>query len=487
MILDGDRDFVEVSQAVRLLTVVDGSCTLRVGRERVRMEKTDVVLINHGDRAGLEMEPGAMLALISIDFYLLCYGLETGSAKFYVNSLQGTGRKYTELKNRLQQLLLAYVGRGPAAEYRELECYYGLLHTLARDFRETALVTEAGDTRDARLMELIRDIHLKRDVGISLSEIAERLYLSVSAASRLFRRTTGENFGSYMKKMRLEHVIGLLVETDLSITAIAVDSGFSTPSALNKTFKQEFGLTPSEYREKYGLARADPTEDSRTRDRLLQILREDRKLEMAELEQGLAVRADAARLRPWKRWRNRLLNVGPARLLSNASLQKQVLFLADRLNVEYIRVWNVISPQLMVRRGERGDYNFSALDEVLDFCVDHRLRLFIDLAQRKEVAMASERSEIYHHDDYLAFASAVRFQDAPPEDASGLVSVSTPNATAYLPPSSSTTVPITSRRTTAAGRCGSRATPRSRAASPWRGWPGRVSPPAATRRPTRSS
>ena len=59
-----------------------------------------------------------------------------------------------------------------------------------------------------------------------------------------------------------------------------------------------------------------------------------------------------------------------------------------------------------------GTFNYMLLDQILDFCVDHRIKVFLDLAQRKEVAMASEQSVIYETDDSTVFESAFEWMNA---------------------------------------------------------------------------
>lgn len=53
----------------------------------------------------------------------------------------------------------------------------------------------------------------------------------------------------------------------------------------------------------------------------------------------------------------------------------------------------------MIQKDSGGNYNFSFLDEILDFCVDHKLKFHLDLAQRRNVSLASEKSEIYSRDE----------------------------------------------------------------------------------------
>ena len=67
---------------------------------------------------------------------------------------------------------------------------------------------------------------------------------------RLFRAFVGESIYAYRKRLLLERAVRRLQYSDDSITEIALDCGYETPSAFNKAFKQQFGLTPSIVRQR---------------------------------------------------------------------------------------------------------------------------------------------------------------------------------------------------------------------------------------------
>ena len=96
-----------------------------------------------------------------------------------------------------------------------------------------------------RIQQVLFYIQENYNGEISLAEAASRLYVSESHLSRAFKQETGINFMQYVMKMRLEHAVEELKQTDLSILQIANDSGFSSLAMFNKAFKEHFGETPS--------------------------------------------------------------------------------------------------------------------------------------------------------------------------------------------------------------------------------------------------
>lgn len=87
--------------------------------------------------------------------------------------------------------------------------------------------------------------------ALSLGDIAKRLGFSKFYFDRLFRQTMGIPFYQYVTKVRISHSQILLANTSLSITNIATSCGFSGSSAFSRTFKQETGKSPSDFRELY--------------------------------------------------------------------------------------------------------------------------------------------------------------------------------------------------------------------------------------------
>ena len=403
-ILYGNENVRWDNTDIRIYYVVDGECSVYTPDGTYDLAKTDIILANSGEVAEVNGRE-YMLAVLSVDYFRLCSLQGAFSISFSLNSLKDTGLKYTQIRTQMQNLLMAHVSQKEADLYQETGWFYLILYTLITQFGATKSGSDPSDGRKEQVTKILHYIHSNYAEDLKLNEVADHLYLSASSVSRLFQKITGEKFSGYVKNVRLAHVKRSLEETDKSITKIAMDNGFSTPSTLNKIFKAEFGITPTEYREKNARQQEESREDRSKKDKLFLILQEDRKQD--ERVDSNLITVNTANPGRWKKWENRLLNVGPAYVLSNAGMQKQVLFLAHKLDIEYIRIWNLFSPKMMI--GEKS-YNFTFVDEIFDFCVDHKLKLFIDIAQRRDVALASEKREIYSNDDRTLFRNETEWQ-----------------------------------------------------------------------------
>lgn len=83
---------------------------------------------------------------------------------------------------------------------------------------------------------------------ISLHELAAAFHMSEKYFSRYFKKNFQMTLTDYVNSLRLENAAGLLVNTDLSITEIALESGFHNISYFIRTFKAAYGCSPLHYR-----------------------------------------------------------------------------------------------------------------------------------------------------------------------------------------------------------------------------------------------
>ena len=101
-----------------------------------------------------------------------------------------------------------------------------------------------------RLQPVIRYIKENYRETISISDLSKLLNVCNDHLIRLFNDTIGITPTKYINNVRLEEMQKLLTNTDISITEISYMVGFSSASYVSKVFKEIFGVTPSQYRNK---------------------------------------------------------------------------------------------------------------------------------------------------------------------------------------------------------------------------------------------
>lgn len=89
------------------------------------------------------------------------------------------------------------------------------------------------------------------DQGITVSEAAAYVFLSQGYFTRAFRDEMGISPMNYLMKKRIEKACKLLQNNEIKVSAISLQSGFSSPQRFNVAFRKQMGMTPMEYRKKY--------------------------------------------------------------------------------------------------------------------------------------------------------------------------------------------------------------------------------------------
>ncbi len=86
--------------------------------------------------------------------------------------------------------------------------------------------------------------------GLTVDDLAAAVHLSPAHFAELFRAEIGETPGRYRTRLRVERARLLLSETDLPITTIATDLGYSSSQHFATVFRHGTGTTPTRYRHK---------------------------------------------------------------------------------------------------------------------------------------------------------------------------------------------------------------------------------------------
>jgi len=83
---------------------------------------------------------------------------------------------------------------------------------------------------------------------ISSIEIAAAADVHPKYAMTVFRKFTGMTLNDYVNLMRLSYAQALLMRDEANVLQVAMDSGFGSLSAFNKSFRKIAGTSPSDFR-----------------------------------------------------------------------------------------------------------------------------------------------------------------------------------------------------------------------------------------------
>ncbi len=107
-----------------------------------------------------------------------------------------------------------------------------------------------GDAAILKLQHWLQRHAMKK---ITLPQMAEQAGLGERTFLRRFQHATGHNPTRYLQLLRLAKAREMLELTRRPIEQIAHRIGYEDPGAFAKLFQSQIGLTPSEYRKRFGV------------------------------------------------------------------------------------------------------------------------------------------------------------------------------------------------------------------------------------------
>ena len=83
---------------------------------------------------------------------------------------------------------------------------------------------------------------------LSLEDIADMVGYNKDYLSRIFKSATGMTVIEFINNIRIEEARYLLLNTDKSVTEIALEAGFGSNAYLSRLFRRKYAVTPNKYR-----------------------------------------------------------------------------------------------------------------------------------------------------------------------------------------------------------------------------------------------
>lgn len=103
------------------------------------------------------------------------------------------------------------------------------------------------------ITKVLTELNDKNNFSLTINQICAKLNYCHEYITRLFKQNGLNLPVNIFLKNKLSHSCTYLISSSLTITHIAELCGINSTSYFNKSFKKEYGLTPSEYRKKYAI------------------------------------------------------------------------------------------------------------------------------------------------------------------------------------------------------------------------------------------
>lgn len=381
-----------------ILFLIAGRMELFEEGQKYVLRRNDIVSISRNTNFCFTAGASSMYGMIEVPDRI--FRIANGRTGFRIlcNSCIESGPVYDELLVSVKRLICEQVLKTDHnLSFGNIGSICDFLNVLSDHFLKLSEDSEQKEIYYKERLRFINDyMQLRYNEQISLKDLAEKLYLSNAYLSRFFYKNYGETFTEVLTKIRVAHAADDLLSGDCSITETALRNGFSTPALFNKAFKKIYGVTPSEFRSHA----KDGTTRSRTQSPR-QELSEETQLRVKRLlldgspenpEPGKCIRIfseySVKNSRKYQKNWNQVINVGAITDLLEVDMQEHVLLLKEMFHFRYIRMWSVLSEQIIsLKNGQK--VNFRKLDIVLDFLMKNQIKPFLEFGEKDKVIIGN--------------------------------------------------------------------------------------------------
>lgn len=225
-----------------LLLVTSGSLIYHIGRNKVQLQKGEMLFIPQG-----VMRSADSLGAKGHEMYAVHFLYEGDGDGIPV--LQKPEMRHVKLfqfdymKQRFSLLTQHWLRKHAYAA----TILHSILLEMLAIFNEEADTVATPNRAYSIVSQLQNYIAMNYRRPIPMSELAELVQRTPNYISRLFKETTGQTITEYIRQIRITAACDLLANSSMTVGEVSDFLGFCEQSYFNKVFKKITGTLPSAY------------------------------------------------------------------------------------------------------------------------------------------------------------------------------------------------------------------------------------------------
>lgn len=243
------------SFVAEFIYVLEGEVVVNAAHERVVLHAGELFMVDIGDARNIYSEQDNVTLLVHMNMRDAGISDEilNGTLFFCETKLMnGKNRKTVDMVcDKLLAMALAASAEKIEEKKRILEKIRTGLVKLMLERCSWFEVEHGNGKYDERLCKITNYIRTHYKSRITISGMAEILYLNPSYVSAFLRRTSFASFTHMLNYFRCLEAQRMLLSTDTSIGDISGLCGFSSEKYFYRSFKLYFQTTPLQYRKRF--------------------------------------------------------------------------------------------------------------------------------------------------------------------------------------------------------------------------------------------
>lgn len=188
--------------------------------------------------------------LSSLEDYLYNVQNDIAEVKLFLTDL------YLRIKEKINlvynTLTIPFPTNSTVIDFIDKKFYmYEIIQFLSEQF-EMVMNATGNPSRSNVLDDILYYIDHNYQNNIKLETIAPLFGYNSAYLGKIFNKTVGESFNSYVDHMRIEHSKELLLQNNYKVYEIAERVGYRNVDYFHKKFRKYVGESPAEFRKKNG-------------------------------------------------------------------------------------------------------------------------------------------------------------------------------------------------------------------------------------------
>lgn len=387
--------------SIEILFVLKGSINVTIETEKYEVVDGEIEIINcdeaHSIKA-IDKENKVLLFHLDPNFFEKYFN-DIRNIFFYTNSSEDRAQeeeKYYILRKYLSILVCEVIQKVDKYEDNIEDNLVEMLYHLINNFHQ--LIYERENLKDndeqfKRYDRIVRYIYNNYKDKISLQEIAKKEFLSSDYLSHEIKNTIGYSFKDFLNLTRVEESIKLLLDTDMTVSEISEELGFSHIRYFNKHFKKHYECTPLQYRKKYKVD--EETLESLKKVKLIDI-KESLQYISVYLEdydrfnyENKIIKVDINPLLEKEELQHdfkRYISIGEAKELLKESNRRALVEIQNHIEFQYALIYNIFSQDMGIGTCNKVFFNWNEVKDVIKFLLTIKLRPFIVIDDKIEIS-----------------------------------------------------------------------------------------------------
>lgn len=237
------HDFTE------FVVVLEGYCDHVVGTQTYRHQKGSFAIIVAGIEHYLKPSPDCLCVTIKIRQQTL-HTINLPNFPHFVYPISFQVGNDPFIPYVLIKMYAQQTDQLPYFEQIMLLLFQTLMVYLCQNYWDTLQHLAPHTVYNKQMLEITNYI-FENYQTVSLASLAREFHFNPSYLSTLIKRQTGSSFTEILKNIRLKHAARLLSQTSRPINHICSDIGYQDVSQFISMFRNEYGMTPVQYRRKF--------------------------------------------------------------------------------------------------------------------------------------------------------------------------------------------------------------------------------------------